>query len=257
MSHSPQPVGPKMGIPIPNSKLGMWLFLGTEIMFFTGIDFNKNGVAYISTLMGEVYKVTNLHDNSQKTTWQKIATGLNQPFGVHVDDDGIFVLGRGQITRLHDTNGDGEADFYECFTSGFGGYDRSHTHAFGLERTGDGNFHFVVRDGIFKTLPDGTTLPVASGVRNCMGLGADPGNNIVLVAPQEGTWTPASAIIEVRRAEDGTRACHLYMRNIQQAFMGYCGINQLYPGNPIPWEQIHESFSSDAFRRCPGCGKPS
>ena len=25
----------KMGIPIPNSKLGMWLFLGTEIMFFT------------------------------------------------------------------------------------------------------------------------------------------------------------------------------------------------------------------------------
>ena len=25
----------KMGIPIPNGKLGMWLFLGTEIMFFT------------------------------------------------------------------------------------------------------------------------------------------------------------------------------------------------------------------------------
>ena len=24
-----------MGLPIPNSKLGMWLFLGTEIMFFT------------------------------------------------------------------------------------------------------------------------------------------------------------------------------------------------------------------------------
>lgn len=25
----------KMGVPIPNGKLGMWLFLGTEIMFFT------------------------------------------------------------------------------------------------------------------------------------------------------------------------------------------------------------------------------
>ncbi len=25
----------RMGIPIPNGKLGMWLFLGTEIMFFT------------------------------------------------------------------------------------------------------------------------------------------------------------------------------------------------------------------------------
>lgn len=31
--HRPTPV--KMGLPIPNSKLGMWLFLGTEIMFFT------------------------------------------------------------------------------------------------------------------------------------------------------------------------------------------------------------------------------
>jgi len=28
---------PQMGLPIPNSKLAMWLFLGTEIMFFTGL----------------------------------------------------------------------------------------------------------------------------------------------------------------------------------------------------------------------------
>ncbi len=33
--HPPTPSPLKMGIPIPNSKLGMWLFLGTEIMFFT------------------------------------------------------------------------------------------------------------------------------------------------------------------------------------------------------------------------------
>ncbi|MEY3174985.1 MAG: Cytochrome c oxidase subunit 3 [Planctomycetota bacterium] len=35
MSHSPKAPALRMGIPIPNSKLGMWLFLGTEIMFFT------------------------------------------------------------------------------------------------------------------------------------------------------------------------------------------------------------------------------
>ncbi|MFO0917800.1 MAG: cytochrome c oxidase subunit 3 [Planctomycetaceae bacterium] len=34
MSHTAAP-SLKMGIAIPNSKLGMWLFLGTEIMFFT------------------------------------------------------------------------------------------------------------------------------------------------------------------------------------------------------------------------------
>ena len=37
MSHPPAQAGSnlKMGLPIPNSKLGIWLFLGTEIMFFT------------------------------------------------------------------------------------------------------------------------------------------------------------------------------------------------------------------------------
>src|SRR5580698_2854047 len=34
-SHAHAAPALKMGIPIPNSKLGMWLFLGTEIMFFT------------------------------------------------------------------------------------------------------------------------------------------------------------------------------------------------------------------------------
>lgn len=35
MSHTPAKTSVKMGIPISRAKLGMWLFLGTEIMFFT------------------------------------------------------------------------------------------------------------------------------------------------------------------------------------------------------------------------------
>ena len=35
MSHSQATTSVKMGIPISRAKLGMWLFLGTEIMFFT------------------------------------------------------------------------------------------------------------------------------------------------------------------------------------------------------------------------------
>jgi len=33
----PSPSPGKMGLPVPNSKLAMWLFLGTEVMFFTGL----------------------------------------------------------------------------------------------------------------------------------------------------------------------------------------------------------------------------
>lgn len=35
MSHTSHPPAMKMGLPISDAKLGMWLFLGTEIMFFT------------------------------------------------------------------------------------------------------------------------------------------------------------------------------------------------------------------------------
>ncbi|MDX1967639.1 MAG: cytochrome c oxidase subunit 3 [Planctomycetaceae bacterium] len=35
MTHGPAAPALRMGIPITNAKLGMWLFLGTEIMFFT------------------------------------------------------------------------------------------------------------------------------------------------------------------------------------------------------------------------------
>lgn len=34
-THAPAAPALRMGIPIPTAKLGMWLFLGTEIMFFT------------------------------------------------------------------------------------------------------------------------------------------------------------------------------------------------------------------------------
>src|SRR2546421_12597863 len=35
-SHTPHPKT-HMGMPLPNGKLAMWLFLVTEIMFFTGL----------------------------------------------------------------------------------------------------------------------------------------------------------------------------------------------------------------------------
>lgn len=169
-------------------------------MHLSGIAFTPDGDALVCSLHGDVWKVSGLNLGLEVVTWKRFATGLHQPFGIHADDDGIFVLCRDQITRLHDVNDDGEADFYENIANDFGGYGKSHTHVFGLERTNDGVFHFVARDGIFQHKLGEPTQPVASGVRNCMGTGSSP-DGVVLVAPQEGTWTPASAIIEIHQGE--------------------------------------------------------
>ncbi|MDA7920436.1 plastocyanin/azurin family copper-binding protein [Verrucomicrobiales bacterium] len=169
------------------------------VMQLSGIDFLENGDALVCTLLGDIWKVSGLDSGLEAVTWRRFATGFNQPVGIHIDQDGIFVLDRGQIYRLHDKNGDGEADFYENYANDFGGYDRSHTHTFGLHRTADGSFHFTQRESILQTGPDRKTVLQGWGVRNCMGIGGS--DDYFWVAPQEGTWTPTSAIIEVNQGE--------------------------------------------------------
>lgn len=170
-----------------------------SVMQLTGIAFNPDGSALVCTLAGDLWKVTGIDESLQSVTWKRYATGFNQPIGINIDKDGTFVLDRGQITRLHDFNGDDEADFYENYANDFGGYDRSHSHTFGLHRTADGSFTFVQREDILRTGPDRKTRQLAWGVRNCMGVGGSA--ELALVAPQEGTWTPASMIIEVNDGE--------------------------------------------------------
>ncbi|MEO1981228.1 MAG: cytochrome c oxidase subunit 3, partial [Fuerstiella sp.] len=64
MSHSTPPSGLKMGLPIPNSKLGLWLFLGTEIMFFTAFI-----GAYIVLRIGSPGWPTDPHDTHILVFW--------------------------------------------------------------------------------------------------------------------------------------------------------------------------------------------
>ncbi|MGB0581406.1 MAG: DUF6797 domain-containing protein [Limisphaerales bacterium] len=169
------------------------------VMQLTGIGFLPNGDALVCTLPGDIWLVSGINNDLGNVTWRRYATGFNQPVGIHIDDDGTFVLDRGQIYRLHDTNEDGEVDFYENYANDFGGYDRSHSHTFGLHRLADGSFNFTQRESILRTGPDRTTKLQGWGVRNCMGIGGS--DDYFWVAPQEGTWTPASSIIEVNNGE--------------------------------------------------------
>ncbi len=169
------------------------------VMQLTGMGFLPNGDALVCTLSGDVWKVSDITDDLQQVTWRRFATGFNQPIGIHIDEDGIFILDRGQIYRLHDTNHDGEVDHYENWANDFGGYDRSHSHTFGLHRLADGSFNFTQRESILRTSPEKQTTLQAWGVRNCMGIGGS--DDYFWVAPQEGTWTPASAILEVHPGE--------------------------------------------------------
>jgi len=169
-----------------------------SLMFFGGHDFFLNGDAAICTIQGDVWRVSGLDAELNNVRWRRMAAGLNQALGLIVADDVVYVLCGDQLTRLDDTNGDGEADFYACVTNRF---EPSGGHNFncGLERDPAGNFFTASHQGLLRISPDGKVIDVlAVGFRNPDGLGLLP-DGMLTVPVSEGEWTPASAICAVRQ----------------------------------------------------------
>ncbi len=165
------------------------------LMFLSGVDFFPNGDAAVCTIHGDVWIVSGIDEKLEKLTWKRFATGLYQALGLRIVKDQVYVLGRDRITRLVDDNGDGEADRYENFCDGLPTTAKGHDYITCLETDAEGNFYFVSWSGVHRVSPDGKrTELVATGLRNPNGMSIGP-DGTVTVAPQEGEWTPASAIM--------------------------------------------------------------
>ena len=174
-------------------------------LFFIGDhDFLPNGDGVICTIMGEVWVVSGLDEKLERLRWRRFATGLNQPLGLRVVDGVIHVLGRDQITRLHDLNADGEADYYECFSNAYATSPGGHDYIAGLQRDAAGRFHFVsATQGLCRLSEDGQRVEViATGFRNANGIGLAVDGTLT-TSCQEGNWTPASQVCLVRPGERG------------------------------------------------------
>ncbi|HTU27157.1 MAG TPA: ThuA domain-containing protein, partial [Pirellulales bacterium] len=177
------------------------------LMFLSGIHFFADGDAAISTVHGDVWRVSGIDAGLKRLTWKRFATGLFQPLGVKVIDERVYVVGRDQITRLVDVNGDGEADFYENFNSDGEVTHNPHEFAACLETDREGNFYYLRGDSggasrqdgcLLRVSRDGSRLDVvATGLRNGNGLAIGP-QGLVTAAPQEGVWTPGSSICAIR-----------------------------------------------------------
>jgi putative heme-binding domain-containing protein len=169
------------------------------LLFFGGHDFLPDGSAMLCTMQGDVWHVEGLDASLAHVRWRRFASGLHQALGLVVADGKVHVLGRDQITRLHDLNGDGEADYYECVSNAYATSPAGHDFISGLQRDAQGNFYTVSgRQGLLKIPPDGKSVQVvATGFRNPDGLGMTSGG-VITVPNSEGEWVPASMVCEVR-----------------------------------------------------------
>lgn len=172
------------------------------LFFVTGVDFLPDRNVAICTGHGDVWLVKGADAKLDKLTWKRFATGLYQPMGLKVIDGKIHVIERGQLTRLHDNNNDGEADFYENVNNDWHCSGGEHSYDLSLETDPQGNFYFHKTGDtdtptggcLMKIAKDGSKAEIFStGFRHPLGLGASP-KGWVTGADQEGNWMPATRI---------------------------------------------------------------
>ena len=181
---------------------------------FTGLDFFPDGRIAVCSWDGDVWLVevspaiSPAKDAAAAQTlrWQRIASGLFQPLGLKVVDGKIHVTCRDQLVVLHDLNGDGETDFYECLNNDHQVTEHFHEFAMGLQTDAAGNFYYAksARHGLPAVVPHhGTLLRVskdgartdilANGFRAANGVCLNRDGSFV-VTDQEGFWNPKNRI---------------------------------------------------------------
>ena len=169
----------------------------------SALDFFADGRCVVTTHGGDVYLVSGIDDTLQNVTWKRFAAGLFEPFGVRVVDEMIYVTCRDGIKRLHDFNGDDEADFVEAFWIDDDVSSMFHAYNFDLQTDSKGNFYFAKagqytrhhRPGTIMRVPPsgGRADVVAWGVRTPNGMGKLADDRFT-VSDNQGPWMPAGKV---------------------------------------------------------------
>jgi putative heme-binding domain-containing protein len=180
----------------------------------SALDFFDDGRCVVTTHGGDVYIVSGsdlvggLDEPGGSVQWKRFAAGLFEPFGVRVVDGQIYVTCHDGLKRLHDLDGDGEADFIEAFWNDDDVSSVFHSYSFDLQTDSRGNFYLAKagqhtdhhRPGSIMRIPPegGSAEVVAWGIRTPNGMGILPDDRLT-VSDNQGPWMPASKISLIRK----------------------------------------------------------
>jgi cytochrome c551/c552 len=151
-----------------------------------GLAMMPNGNLAVSTRRGDVFIVAN--PTSPRPYFTKFASGLHEILGLAYHEGSLYMVQRGELTKLTDLNSDGKADWYETIAS-WPLSAHYHEYSFGPKMTPDGSFIVTTnvafgdqewwrgesrvpfRGWTLKVRPDGTIEPYATGMRSPAGPG--------------------------------------------------------------------------------------
>lgn len=190
-----------------------------EILEVGGMDFLADGTLLVSTRRGRVWWIDNpMAEDPAEARFHIFAEGLHEGLGLKVVEDRIYVMQRGELSRLIDLDGDQVCDRIETISQAWGMSGNYHEFAFGLPVDAEGNFYVSTNVGfwspewwhgisrepyrgwVMRIAPDGTMTPLAHGVRSPAGLGLDLEGELYYTDNQ-GDWMPACGLFHVQEGD--------------------------------------------------------
>lgn len=182
-----------------------------------GMATMPDGSVAVCTRRGDVWIVENPGmDGGSNPNFRLFASGLHEALGLSFHDGTLWVTQRGELTRLWDKNGDGEADVYESVyawpISGHyheysygpalapdGGMFVSGNVAFGNIEWWRGESKVPWRGWVLRITPDGQMTPWATGMRSPCGLAVIDGE--VFYADNQGDWIGSGGLVHVEKGD--------------------------------------------------------
>lgn len=163
-----------------------------------------DGRLAVGTRRGDIYFVSGAFETPPNPVFQLFASGQDEIFGMSWRDGSLTITQFGEVTRLTDTDGDGQADRFETLTNHWG-YAEGHEFAFGSKHDPDGNIwvalglsgsyesHNLFRGWAVKVTPEGKMIPVCSGLRSPAGVAANS-SGVMFCIESQGPWNGSCSL---------------------------------------------------------------
>jgi azurin len=180
-----------------------------------------NGHIAVSTRRGEIWIIENPY--SITPYYRLFAKGMHEVLGLSFHKGSLYAVQRGELTKLTDTDGDGEADFYQNIAHWelAGNY---HEYSYGPVFDKDDNMYLTFnvawvgfgeaklskwRGWLVKVTPDGTLSPVAAGLRSPAGIMMNR-EGAIFYAENQGDWVGSGRITHLEKGDFAGHASSLY-----------------------------------------------
>lgn len=165
-----------------------------------GLAFNEQGQLMVPTRRGEVWMISD--PGSDNPSFRRFGQGLHEPLGIAYRNDAYYIVQRGELTKLEDTNQSGIADRYETIYRWplSGNY---HEFSYGPKILPDGDMIVTLnlslppgqggkslvkwRGWMLRISETGEMTPMATGFRSPLGIGVNSAGDIFYTENQ-GDW---------------------------------------------------------------------